>query len=189
MKKQLLLIMLGILLLINIINAEVYLYDTISTDTNNNLVTQQGYYYFDDTSTTGIGNNKDIPVTIWYEVEQLPFNFSGVYPVEVDYCNLTISHFRNIYGTTFTAFEGYSRGELLNTTLEQFTYGFSSSPFNSTKLTFNMRNKDYLDIVMSCHYTDVNYLYIENILVGRFATYIGSYECNKCEKYRWGGKH
>lgn len=181
MKKYILLLML--VFLINGISAEVFLYNTINVNPTTSTTRQEGFYYLDDTSETGIASSKDTKITLWYEIEQLPFNFSGVYPVEVDYCNLTISHFKNIYGTNFIAFQGYSRGELLNTTLEQYSYSFSNSSLNSTKLSFNLRNKDYLYVVMSCHYTDPLYLYVENILVGRFTSYIGSYECNGCEKY------
>jgi hypothetical protein len=55
--------------------------------------------------------------------------------------------------------------------------------FNSTQLLFKLRSRDSLRVIMDCHYTDPTYLYVENILVGRFYTYIPSFECVGCEEY------
>lgn len=167
--------MILLFLIIANVRAEITLFTTTSLDTNNSLVKNQGYYYFDDTSLIGIGRNKDIPITLVYQVYELPFNFSGIYPVEVDWCNLTILHYKNKYD---------KEGNIENTTEERFNLFFQNQPSSSSSLTYNLRSRDYLIARMNCHYTDVNYLFVENALVGSISNILmPSYECDKCEEF------
>jgi len=176
MKKQMMMMMLAFALLVNIsfINGELYFYDSVSKDTVSSTVRYTASYVFQDTSESGVGRNKDISILLYSEVEALPFNFSGVYPVIVDYCNYTITHDINLYD---------GNGDFLNTTSETTQLNFQNQPLNVTKLTFKLKSRDSLRAKMECHYTDSNYLYVENILVGEFFTYFPSFECNGCEKY------
>lgn len=173
MKKQILMLMM-VLLMINLVHSELYLWDSVTKDTAKSTTRYTASYWFDDTSESGVGKDKNVYILLWSETEQLPFNFSGVYPVSVDWCNYTIVHDRNFYN---------SDGTFYNYTTETTNYLFENQAFNITQLVFNMRSRDSLRVNMECHYTDPNYLYVENILVGRFFTYIPSFECDGCEKY------
>ena len=159
---------------INFVNAELYFWNTINIDESSSTIEEYAYYQFQDTSASGIGKNKDISILLYSEIESLPFNFSGIYPVEVDFCNYTINQDINIYD---------GNGDFINTTTETTTLSFINQPLNVTQLKFRLRSRDSLRISMSCHYTDSDYLYVENILVGRFFTYFPSFECEGCEKY------
>lgn len=176
MKKEMIILMFAFCILTSILSVQAEIYMTTSTelDTTNSLVKSMGYYYFEDTSEAGVGRNKDIPINIYYGVEALPFNFSGVYPVEVDWCNLTIIHAINEYD---------SEGNIVNTTEERDNLFFQNQPSNSSELIYNLRSRDTLVVRMYCHYTDVNYLFVENILVGSFDVFLPSYECDGCEEY------
>jgi len=176
MKNKIMMIMLGIMLMmIPFVIGEEYMFNGISIDYVNNLTKETASYWFVDTSESGIGKNKDINILLWSEVEGLPFDFSGNYSVVVDWCNYTIDHDINIYDNL---------GNLINVTNEKVNYYFENTTiFNSTQLIFHLRSRDSLRVIMSCHYTDSSYLYVENILVGRFYTYFPSFECDGCEKY------
>ena len=172
--KLFLLINIFVLFIIPFVSGEVYLWNSVSKDYSKNTVRETASYWFSDTSENGIGRNKNINILLWSEVEQLPFNFSGVYPVSVDWCNYTIVHDINVYDTD---------GNLINMSSETTILNFQNQPFNSTQLTFQLRSRDSLRVIMECHYTDPTYLYVENILVGRFYTYFPSFECDGCEEY------
>jgi len=181
MKKLMTLTFCTIFLMIiisNLASAEVYLWNSVIKDETESLVKYHAFYWFDDTSGRGIGKQKDIPITLWYDVQSLPLNLTyGV----VDWCNLTLKHYRNTYGTTFVAFQGFFGGELLNATTETQSYYFTASA--SDKIIINMRDKDSLTATMSCHYTDINSLFEYNILGGSFTTYMPSFECEGCTEY------
>ena len=187
MKKQILILMLGMILLFSImpsIQGEIYLWNSVIKDTSQSVVKYHAFYWFDDTSARGIGKQKDIPITLQYVVEPLPYDLTpDGFIGSVDWCNLTIRQYHNIYGTTFVAFQGFFGGELLNTTTEVQSYYFGSGGLNTSFITFNLRDKDSVTADMSCHYTDVSSLYVENILVGRFTTYMPSFECEGCTQY------
>jgi hypothetical protein len=176
MKKGIIILAFAFLILASLINvqAEITMVTSTELDIADSLVKSMGYYYFEDTSLTGIGRNKDIPITIAYQVYELPFNFSGVYPVQVDWCNLTTLHGINEYD---------SEGNIINTTTEKYNLFFQNQPLNFSELIYKLRSRDYLLVRMNCHYTDVNYLYVENILVGQFDVFLPSYECKGCEEY------
>jgi len=177
MKKEIIILAFAFLILASLTNvqAEIYMVTSTELDTTNSLVKSMGYYYFEDTSVTGIGRNKDIPITIFYQVEALPFDFSADgYPVQVDWCNFTTLHAINDYD---------SEGNIVNTITETYNLFFQNQPLNFSELTYKLRSRDTLVVRMKCHYTDVNYLYVENILVGSFNVLLPSYECKGCEEY------
>jgi hypothetical protein len=163
-----------------LISGEEYLWNSVSLDYTDQTVNQHAFYWFEDTSASGIGNNKDIPITFYYTVQQLPYNLTNG---NVDWCNLTITHFRNIYGTQFVAFEGFFGGELLNTTIEIQNVYFTTAPVTSGQITVNIRSRDTINADMKCHYENVSDLYEDNILVGMLTTYMPSFECMGCDKY------
>lgn len=167
------------------VSAEMWYWNTININYDDQTTTQYGYYQFDDTSGQGVGRNKPIEVIIWYEVEGLPYDLSSSnYSGYVDWCNLTITHLKNEYGTNFVAWEGFVGGEYINTTEDVDSIYFeNTTTFSNGQFFYDMKDKDGLTIAMECHYTDINSLYVENILFGRFTTYFGAYECDNCEEY------
>jgi len=184
MMKNFLMMGIFLLLISPLITSEMYLWNSVYVDAPNSVVKHHAFYWFDDTSARGIGKQKDIPVTLYYDVEPLPYNLSAVGGSgEVDWCNLTIKSYHNIYGTTFVAFQGFSGGDLLNTTTDFQTYYFASSPQTSGQIVLNMRDKDSFVADMTCHYTDNNSLFFESTLFARFTTYLPSFECVGCTQY------
>jgi hypothetical protein len=164
-----------------LISGEVYLWTDIKIDDSANTVTQHAYYQLEDSSASGITRHKDTEVVIWYVVEALQKNLTNSY---VDWCNLSTIFIHNEYGTDFVAFEGFSGGELLNTTIIKESYYFENTGVvNTSQLSYLLRDRDSLTVDMKCHYNDSNYLYEENILVGRFDTFFSAFECAGCEDY------
>jgi hypothetical protein len=168
------------------ISGEIFLWNTVTTNNITNMTNFHAYYQFEDTSTTGIGSGQDTKVIFRYHIEPLPLNLTGdnVTFGEIDYCNFTIIHTRNIYGVTFVAFEGFSGGQLLNTTIEtQNIFAEANASVNDGELFVLMRDKDSVVADMKCHHTTLEGLYENNILAGSFATYMSSYECSQCIDY------
>lgn len=184
MKIQLLTLMMGMILLMAImptfVSSEIYLWNSVVKDNVTSVVKYHAFYFFDDTSAKGIGKQKDVPLTLMYQVQSLPLTLDS--GNQIDWCNLTISHYHNIYGTTFIAWQGFLGGELLNTTTTTQNLYFNSGS-SSDKITINMRDKDYLTATFTCHYTNNTNLYEKNILAGNFATYMPSFECEGCSQY------
>lgn len=172
----------GMIFLIGImstfVSSEIYLYNTVIKDTNESTVNYHAFYWFDDTSLRGIGKHKDIPITLVYHTEDLPYDLSvGGYSGTVDWCNFTVTHSHNIYSTAIL-----TEPEFVNTTIYTYNYYFDSGS-NSGQITINMRDKDSLVADMICHYTDSASVYVENALFGRFSTYMPSFECEGCDTY------
>jgi hypothetical protein len=168
------------------VSAEISLWNNVLIDEDESVVKQHAFYTMEDTSSRGIGANKDTPIYVWYNVEALPYdlnsynpNYNGV----IDWCNLTIRHYKHTYGTDFFAFSGSYGGSLLNTTTETQSVYFANTSQTSDTILINLRDRDSLNIDMSCHYTDSNYLYVESVLIGGFTTYSSSFECDTCTQY------
>ena len=178
MKLKFLIAILGIIFFLNFVSAEVMLWNNVIIDRTENLTTYHAYYTLDDTSLRGFCFQKDIPVVIQYNVESLPYSLTGG---QVDWCNLTIKQYRNTYGTAFAWSQGVT-AELLNTTYEEQSVYFDSGAYDGF-IQLNMKQKDSAIIDMKCHYTDADYLYEDNALIGRFTTYLSSYECEGCSQY------
>jgi len=183
MKNKITITIIGMIFLLAIISnvqGEEYLWNTVSLDSTAQTVNQHAFYWFEDTSASGIGNNKDVPITFYYVVQQLPYNLTNG---NVDWCNLTITHYKNIYGTQFVAFQGFFGGELLNTTIETQNVYFTTDLITSGQITINVRSRDTINADMKCHYENVSDLYEQNILVGQLTTYMPSFECVGCSQY------
>jgi hypothetical protein len=162
----------------NFISSEVYLYNIVIKNVDDNTVNYHGYYWFDDTSRNGVGKHKNVPVTFLYQTEALPYDLTvGGYLGSVDWCNFTIIHSSNIYSYTII-----STPEYLNTTDYIYSYYFDNGSV-SDEITINMRDKDNLVVDMICHYTDNSSVYVENTLFGRYTTFMPSFECDGCEEY------
>jgi hypothetical protein len=182
MKNRFWIIMFGIFLLINIISisAEMNFWSDTLINQDTQIVRYHGYFQFDDTSVKNIGRHKSIPITIQYLVEPLPFNLTYG---NVDYCNFTMTNYHNIYGTSFVAFEGFSGGDLLNTTINVTNLYFGTGSLQSGYITVDMYDKDSIILNMDCHYTDINSLFQENVLVGSFSTFFPQFSCDECSQY------
>jgi hypothetical protein len=104
-------------------------------------------------------------------IEPLPYALTGG---AIDWCNLTTNQFQNNYD---------KEGNLENTTADVRSLYFSGGGLATGTMLFNMRSRDSLIADITCHYTNVNYLYEQNVLVGRFTTFMPSFECETCTQY------
>ena len=177
MMKKIMMLMLASIFLVTLmpinVSAEVYMWNSVIINQNDDIVRYHAYYQFEDTSERSIGRNKDIPVTFTYVVEAIPYNLSG-YGGEVDWCNLTINSFHNIYD---------KEGFLINTSTETQNVYFGTGNLSTDSITINVRDADDIIADMDCHYTNSSTLYVEHALIGRFDTFIPSFQCTGCEKY------
>jgi len=172
-------------LMINIASAELYLWETTIKDTslNNtaNIVKDHLYYYFQDTSLTGRGADVDSPITLTAVILALPFNFTQYNPSyngSVDWCNFSYLHVKNTFDNSVNP------PRISSTTNEQGSFFYENTGTLSTQdVIINMRSVDSLFADIKCHYTDSTTLYVENVLVGRFTTYLPSYTCATCTQY------
>lgn len=204
MRKMLSDVLFGILILVllcGFAQAEVSLWSnqlmnglsngTSFNENYNSTVQDHIFYQFDDTSAqvetrnylnTGIqvpniipvGRNKPISLQLDYSIMPLPFSM-GAYGGEVDWCSLIVRHFKNVYDDD---------GNRINTTIEYTNINFTTSAFSQVgSITLDMRSDDTVSGDIYCHYTDVNALYGDNILVGRWTTYLPTFECKGCSDY------
>jgi len=175
MKKNILITIISIFFLLtimaNFVNAELYLWNNVIIDYDNNITRYHAYYQFEDTSERKIGRNKDIDVSFTYVVEALPYNVSGG---QVDWCNFTINAFHNEYNE-----EGY----LLNTSTETQNVYFGTGGLSTDTITISVRDADDIIADMDCHYTNSSTLYQEHALIGKFDTFLPSFECKGCGDY------
>lgn len=172
MKKYLFLIMVVFsLFLIPFVSSELNLWNSVIKDNSTSIVTHHMFYVLEDTSIKGVGTNKEVPVVLNYVIQALPYNLTYG---NVDYCNLTIDHYKNDYD---------GEGNYINTSIVTQSLYFTSIPTTSGFLTFNLKSRDNLLGGVSCHYTDVNSLYQDNVLVGKIGTYVPSFECDECSTY------
>lgn len=166
------------IILLNIIyvNAELSLWNDILVNNQTQIVNYHGFYQFDDTSAGGIGYSRPIKVFIKYHVESLPYNLTFG---NVDYCNLSILHFRNRVNTTIVSL--FSKDPILDTGTDFQSFYFTSSADNY--VLYGMYAKDSLEINMKCHYTDVRSLFQESVLVGYFTAFTDDYSCSECSQF------
>jgi len=180
MKLQKILIMMGIFILLvsPLIQGEIYLWNDVLKNTTDcvDCVKDHLYYKLVDTSAREIGRNKDVPIYLAYNIQPLPYDLSGYgYGGEIDWCNLSTRHFINEYD---------NQGNLINTSTEEQNIFFENTNATSSgSFQINMRSRDSVIADISCHYTDPTYLYVENVLFGRWTTYMPSYECEGCTEY------
>jgi len=98
MKKKLKFGMLAILLMVIILpiaSAELYFWEDTYINDEDSSVISYNYYQLKDTSSDKILNFKSVPIFLFWNVQEMPFNFSGIYPVQIDYCQLDIVHYKN----------------------------------------------------------------------------------------------
>jgi hypothetical protein len=187
--KNIMMIIMGMIFLVvtmQLISGEIYLWNEIKVDNTTQIVNYHAYYQFLDTSASDIGSGTYTALTLKYHIEPLPLNLTpdGATLGEVDWCNFTITHIKNIYGTTFVAFEGFSGGQLLNTTVEtQNIYFSTNASVDEGLIVILLKDKDSVTADMRCHYTTSDGLYWKNILAGRFDTFMSSFECSQCKDY------
>jgi hypothetical protein len=140
----------------------------------NSTVQDHIFYQFDDTSIEDVGKNKPIALRLFYSIQPLPYVLTG-YGGEVDWCSLVVRHFKNIYD---------SDGNRINTSIEYTNMNFSTNASSDYGyLDFDMRSDDTISGDIYCHYSNVSTLYVENVLVGRWTTFLPSFECKGCSDY------
>lgn len=174
-----LLIGLMMIFLVGSVSAEMSLWTTqlmnnVSDAPYPSTVQDHIFYQFDDTSLQDVGRNKEIQLELYYVIQPLPYSL-GVYGGDVDSCTLIVRHFKNTYD---------SDNNRINTSIEYTNLNFSTNASaNSGSLFFDMRSDDTISGDIYCHYTNVSTLYVENILVGRWTTFLPSFECSGCSSY------
>lgn len=182
MKTKYLILMVCAIYLVAILSplakSEVYLWNDVLINENQSKVTNHLFYWVEDTSLSGICKNKDITLVLWAVIQPLPYNltaFNPAYNGSIDRCDLTYNIYHNDYD---------SEGNLVNTSVGTINYTFSGTgnvTSNQTKI--EMRARDSVTADLSCHYTDPDFLYADNVLIGRITTYMSTFECEGCEKY------
>jgi hypothetical protein len=187
--KTILTLMIGIFCILtilpNFVNAEVSLWNNVILDTNNSIVKHHLFYQLTDTfqqveGQTGIfaiadlvksHRNKVVLVGLYYDVNAIPYNLTYG---SVDYCNLSIKQFHNVYD---------SSGELTGSNYTSDSLLFGTGVATAGSFLVNMKADDTITADMSCHYTDTRSLFEDNILVGKITTFIPSFSCADCEQY------
>jgi len=172
MKNKLFILGILILLVLPSIIGEMTMFNQVIVNSNTQIVRYHGSYFFEDTSANSVGNLKGVPMDLFVQVQALPYTMTyGT----VDYCNLTVTHEAGIYDPV--------TGRLINSTTLTTSYYYSSIPYTTQIVTVTMFASDYLLANMDCHYTDVRDLYSGNDLIGRFDTFIPTYQCAECTQY------
>jgi hypothetical protein len=167
--------MMILLILIPFINAEISFWTDTILDNSTSVVRYHSFYQVEDTSPNGVGKHKPVVLQINYETQSLPYNLTlqnPLYSGSVDWCNFTILNYQNIYDNDLN---------LINTSID--TYNEYITTGISETYYISLFDRDSTTIDMDCHFTDVNYLYVENFLAGRFTTFFPSFECKGCEQY------
>lgn len=183
MKNKIIILMIGMIFLLTITNvlAEEYLWTTFSIDSDQSTTNRHSFYWFEDTSPTGIGANKDIPITFYYVVQSLPYNLTDG---TVDWCNFTISHYKHIYGALVYIYGGGL--PFLNSTNTETQNFYFDGSLTSGVVKINVRSRDTITADMTCHYTNLTDLYDpyeQSLFIGMFNTYMPSFECSSCNDY------
>jgi hypothetical protein len=168
MKK--ILIFIFAVFLISSVSAEVFLHNDVSVDYTTNITNHHVLHILEDTSEGFRWRNREVPVTLDYSTQNLPFALT--YGTS-DWCNLSITHYANEYD---------DEGNYLNTTTTIQSFYFTTG-INTGSVTTDMKDADTLIADMRCHYTDSRSLYQDNILVGRTSTRVPSYECKGCDDF------
>ena len=160
--------------------AEVTLWTSTIVNNQTQIVRYHAYYQISDTSVTNVGKVVTTPILLYYTVEPLPFNLTYG---QVDWCNFTVIQFHNIYEARLGG--NFERGDyaLVNTSLITQSIYFSNSGFSSGVLQFDLLANDNIVADMDCHYTNVNSLFQDEVLIGRFTTFMPSYKCEDCTQY------
>jgi len=172
--KKLIALMLGMIVLSALASAEMSMWNTVIIDRNANTVSHHVFYVFDDTSDSHVGRNKDIPITLYYQVQNMPYNLVPDGYGSVDWCNLTINHYINTYD---------SLGNLVNNSYEFQSAYFDSTNSTSGSIIIDARSSDSITGDFKCHYTDSRDLFLQNTLFGEITSFMPSFECVGCIKY------
>jgi len=154
---------------------------SIATDTyvirENQEVKTQIIIELRDTSPNLIFKSfKSVPVAIKYSTFPLPYDLSvesgGLYSGQIDWCNLTIREFNS----------EYEDEKIINTTQTTTSYYFTSGT-NTGILYFDLRDLDNINAVMTCHFTDPNYLFVESVTGNTLSVFSPAYACKGCGDY------
>jgi hypothetical protein len=156
------------------VNAEMNVFSETYLNYQDNITNNYYAFQYEDTSLTGVGKNKPIELVLYYEVNPLPYLLNP-YSGSVDNCNLTIYRDVNIWD-----YQGF----LTNVTSYVESFYFSSNiSADFGNIIYELKDRDALRASMSCHYTNNESLFAENVLVGRILFFYPAYECADCEKY------
>jgi hypothetical protein len=164
-------------LLLGVAHAEIYSYGDVRVNYQKDTVTHYNYYQIQDTSISGIGKHKIVPIAIYSEIQDLPYDISNYYPqytnAFVDWCNLTIYHYINTYDST---------GGVSGTSVDTFNQYYTSEPNGTTDYhEYNLVDRDTLTSFVECHYTNNDTLFIDGVLFGRSTGFFPAMSCKGCE--------
>jgi len=170
--KKIIMMMFAFFLLasMNFVSAEIYLWNDVLINQDENLTIYHAFYKADDTSDGFRWRNKKIPIEFFYNIQTLPFSVAGG---SVDWCNFSINHYANEYD---------SEGNYVNTTFNHQSIYFSNGTYSGV-VSIDVRDADEVTADVKCHYTNQSTLYQEHALIGRFDTIIPSYECRGCTEF------
>lgn len=172
MKKIIMMMMIAVFLLasMNFVQSEIFLWNDVNINQDENLTIYHAFYKVDDTSEGFRWRNRDIPIEFFYNIQSLPFSLAGG---SVDWCNFSITHYANEYD---------SEGNYVDTTINRQSIYFDSGVYDGI-ISIDVRDADEVTADVKCHYTNQSTLYQEHALIGRFDITIPSYECRGCSEY------
>ncbi len=154
------------------VSAEVYLWQDVILNKAQNTTTHHIYYQLDDTSEGFKWRNREVPIEITFFTQDLPFNLSAGHG-QVTSCNFSFTSFHNIYD---------DEGNFLSDSTESGSFFFDSG-INEGSQTFLLRDDDDITADFKCVYTDNNFLYEDNALIGRISSFLPSFECRGCTEF------
>lgn len=176
MKYKILTLAISMILLMvimpNFVNAEIFLWNDVITSKAGNFTSHHAYYQLDDTSDGFKWRNREVPITIKFTTQDLPFNLSAGHG-QVTSCNFSFTAFHNTYDDD---------GNFLGDTTESGSFFFDSG-INEGEVTILLKDDDDITADFKCIYTDNEFLFESNILVGRISTFLPSFECKGCTEF------
>ena len=151
-----------------LINGEIFSGSSTYSKNFNSTVQDHLFYQFDDTSIDGTGKNKPILLWLRYSLPTLPFTSGNS---DIDWCNVTIRHFKNVYN---------GDGNRISVSLETQSVYIDGVPPVDKNFYLDMRSDDTVSADIYCHYTNSSALYETAIPVGAWNTNLPSFECAGC---------
>lgn len=155
-------------------SAELYSWSDTYVNQDDQLVKTQMLIQVRDTSYGLLYRSfKSVPVAIYYETLSLPFDFfnnsGGTYTGYIDWCNLSVTQ----------SISDYSDGIVVNTTEIKTSYYFNSGISNGF-LSYNLRDLDSVNAILTCHFTDASSLFIESTNGGTLSMFTPATSCKGC---------
>ncbi len=173
MKYKIITLMISMIFLLGImplVSAEIYLWQDVILSRSANTTTDHIYIQLDDTSEGFKWRNRQVPITLKFFTQDLPFNLTFG---QVTSCNFSYTTFQNTYD---------NEGNFLSDTKVSDSFFFTSG-INEGEVTLFLKDDDDITADFKCFYTNTDSLYEDNALIGRITTFLPSFECRGCTEF------